>query len=241
MRGGVGSSQKVRDPAQGRVPRKLPRGVDVPPRPDVFRFDCVTFQPSRRSIEHLAHIHPASIRDRSNRLGNEGHCGPQQDDVRACTSSGLPKSIKRPAPIHQTQELPRSALSAQRDGRPYVRRAQKLSNLIFGGAVGRRAPTVDANIDTVSRDRADGQHYAPAHESDEALKDQLRELSRTTAPAKTSHALHTRLRTSSRPERSRTARRIHSVLHTSASRTGPLPEPYHMFAAGGSAAAWSHS
>jgi hypothetical protein len=155
--------------------------------------------------------------------------------------AGLPKSIMRPAPIHQTQELPRSALSAQRDGRPYVRRAQKLSNLIFGGAVGRRAPTVDADIDTVSRDRADGQHYAPAHESDEALKDQLRELSRTTAPAKTSHALHTRLRTSSRPERSRTARRIHSVLHTSASRTGPLPEPYHMFAAGGSAAAWSHS
>jgi hypothetical protein len=39
-------------------------------------------------------------RNQSNRLGNEGHCGPQQDDVRASTSGALPNRIKRPTRNH---------------------------------------------------------------------------------------------------------------------------------------------
>ena len=51
------------------------------------------------------------------------------------TSSALPRESSAEAshPIQQTQELPKSALTAQRDGRPCVGRAQNLIKFDFRG------------------------------------------------------------------------------------------------------------
>jgi hypothetical protein len=113
-------------------------GVDVLPRLDVF----FALNPSRSSRREIPFSTLRTFTQRPFAIGQlawvaKATAVRSKTTYRAFHIERSPKENQAPSkashPIHQTQELPKSALTAQRDGRPCVGRAQNLIKFDFRG------------------------------------------------------------------------------------------------------------